>query len=212
MELIVVDGGSSDRTLDIVREFASSVPIRLITPARRGNWAAVSNIGLREARGEWACFLHQDDVWLPGRRPEINGFGGTPVVHSAEYLNADGEILGSWTCPFESGLITATISWSDFWCRISWPYLPRIPAIRSCRVWRTRRIPLVRRRLGLLASIWSDGAGSLHFQAVDRIWYPFRFSDRSPAAARQRMATAVDVFSTATFQHGRQRGKCFSSA
>ena len=28
---------------------------------------AATNLGLREAVGDWACFLHQDDLWLPGR-------------------------------------------------------------------------------------------------------------------------------------------------
>ena len=72
LELVVVDDGSSDGTLDIVRDFAKSLPIRLITPGRIGNWVAVSDLGLREATGDWACLLHQDDLWLPGR---LQGFG-----------------------------------------------------------------------------------------------------------------------------------------
>jgi hypothetical protein len=107
--VIVIDDGSSDRTLDIVCEFTKAFPIRLITLGRIGNWMAVSNIGLREAQGEWACFLHQDDTWLHDRMLEITNaiedFPGQLIVSSAKYITPNGEVLGSWTCPLAGGLI-----------------------------------------------------------------------------------------------------------
>src|SRR4051812_4830564 len=73
IELVIVDDGSTDRTLDIVRGYVDSFPLRLITPGRLGNWVAATNLGLREAMGDWACFLHQDDLWLPGRLKRLRG-------------------------------------------------------------------------------------------------------------------------------------------
>ena len=109
IELIVVDDGSSDRTLDIVRDFANTLPIRLITPGRLGNWIAATNLGLREAQGEWACFLHQDDLWLPGRiarlRGEMPKTEGALILHNALFVGPDGRELGSWTCPLTGGAI-----------------------------------------------------------------------------------------------------------
>ena len=108
-ELVIVDDGSTDRTLDIVREFAKVLPIRLITPGRIGNWVAISNIGLREAKGDWACFLHQDDLWRPGRLArlwgEMENTEGALVVHDAMFVGPDGQELGPWTCPFSDGTI-----------------------------------------------------------------------------------------------------------
>jgi len=105
--LVIVDDGSSDRTLDIVRDFAKALPIRLLTPGRIGNWVAVSNIGLREATGDWACFLHQDDLWLPGRmarlRAEMESAEGALVLHNAMFIGPDGQKLGPWTCPLPEG-------------------------------------------------------------------------------------------------------------
>jgi glycosyltransferase involved in cell wall biosynthesis len=109
IELLIVDDGSTDRTIEIVRSFAGTLPIRLITPGRLGNWVAVTNLGLREAVGKWACFLHQDDLWLPGRlerlRTEMENSQGALILHNAMYVGPDGQGLGPWTCPFPEGAI-----------------------------------------------------------------------------------------------------------
>jgi len=54
-EVIVVDGGSSDRTCEIAR---GEPRVRLVT-ASRGR-ASQMNAGARHARGEWLLFLHAD--------------------------------------------------------------------------------------------------------------------------------------------------------
>jgi GT2 family glycosyltransferase len=109
IELVIVDDGSTDHTLDIVRDFSGVLPIRLFTPHRIGNWVAISNLGLREATGDWACFLHQDDLWLPGRlarlRGEMESTEGALVVHDAVFVGPDGQELGPWTCPFPQGTV-----------------------------------------------------------------------------------------------------------
>jgi|SRR3984957_17735669 len=109
MELVVVDDGSTDRTLEIVRDFTAFLPIRIITPGRLGNWVAASNIGLREATGDWACFLQQDDLWLPGRIARIwaamKETKSALIFHDAIFIGPAGQRLGLWTCPFSEGTI-----------------------------------------------------------------------------------------------------------
>lgn len=61
-ELIVVDDGSTDRSVEIVRRQGGSV--RLITQPNRGPSAA-RNRGLGAATGEFIAFLDADDWWEP---------------------------------------------------------------------------------------------------------------------------------------------------
>lgn len=109
IELVVVIDGSSDGTLEVVNRFAKDILIRVVTPGRIGNWAAVTNIGMREAQGEWACFLHDDDLWLPGRiarlRSEMDRAEGPLVLHDAIFIGPDGRRLGPWTCPLQAGTV-----------------------------------------------------------------------------------------------------------
>ena len=66
-EVLVVDGGSSDRT----REVAAAAGARVLESAR-GRGRQLDH-GAREARGEWIVFLHADTRLEPGWCPSILG-------------------------------------------------------------------------------------------------------------------------------------------
>lgn len=109
IELVIADDGSSDSSLEIIRRYSEVLPIKLITPGKIGNWVAASNICLREADSEWACFLHQDDLWLPGRMArlwrEMEASESALILHNALFIGPDGEKLGRWTCPLSEGVV-----------------------------------------------------------------------------------------------------------
>lgn len=64
IEHIVMDGGSIDGTVDILRQYDNKIALWKSEPDR-GLYDAW-NKALLEARGEWICFLGADDQLFPG--------------------------------------------------------------------------------------------------------------------------------------------------
>ena len=64
-ELIVVDDGSTDKTLVLAKEYLKNVANARVIHQQNGGVARARNRGWREARGQWIAFLDHDDIWLP---------------------------------------------------------------------------------------------------------------------------------------------------
>jgi glycosyltransferase involved in cell wall biosynthesis len=62
-ELIVVDDGTPDRSIEICQQFTDP-RIKIIRQENRGV-AAARNHGIRTAQGEYIAFLDADDLWAP---------------------------------------------------------------------------------------------------------------------------------------------------
>ncbi|HLT20208.1 MAG TPA: glycosyltransferase [Thermomicrobiales bacterium] len=66
-ELLLVDDGSTDRSAEIAREYATRCPdrIRYLSHPDGDNrgMSAARNLGLGHARGDFVAFLDADDVW-----------------------------------------------------------------------------------------------------------------------------------------------------
>jgi glycosyltransferase involved in cell wall biosynthesis len=64
LEHIVVDGGSGDETLDVLRRNQGAYDLRWLSEPDRGMYDAV-NKGIAMARGEVVAYLNSDDLFFP---------------------------------------------------------------------------------------------------------------------------------------------------
>lgn len=71
-ELIIVDDGSTDGSMELVKAKFSDSRVRYISKQNSGV-SATRNLGVKEAHGEWVAFLDADDLWLPTYLEEMVG-------------------------------------------------------------------------------------------------------------------------------------------
>lgn len=107
LECVIVDDGSTDDTFSIVEAYRDKLNLKLVKRSRVGNWVTNTNYALSIASGKYACFLHQDDIWLPNRLKTIKKavalFPQADLyLHSALFIDNAGDRLGIWQCPLPS--------------------------------------------------------------------------------------------------------------
>ncbi len=65
-EMVIVDDGSTDRTISIIEEYQKEDDrIRLIALERNQGAAVARNTAMEHAQGRYIAFLDSDDRWLP---------------------------------------------------------------------------------------------------------------------------------------------------
>lgn len=109
-EIIVINDGSTDNTLDIINSFSDKV---IVISQRNSGVCAARNAGINRATGEWIAFLDGDDVWHANRLQ----------YHIDALKHLDRRILfsycwyshiGTETCDITSPKEPLTHKWSDF--------------------------------------------------------------------------------------------------
>ena len=111
-ELVLVDNGSDDGSLDLVRERYPAV--RVLSLGRNTGFAAANNAGARAARGRYLAFLNNDTEpdpsWLRVLRSGLEssrgaGFATSRIVYmdARSVVDSAGDVLTRWGGAFKRG-------------------------------------------------------------------------------------------------------------
>ncbi|MDD5302643.1 MAG: glycosyltransferase [Elusimicrobia bacterium] len=136
VEVIVVDDGSSDGSVEALRRFGGR--IKVIEQKNAGACAA-RNRGLKESRGEFIAFLDCDDLWEPSKLSEcVAALRARPeavMVHSLAYwIDAAGKIFGPPSFKAKpSGRVFDALSRGNF--VVNSTPLSRTEAVRAAGGW-----------------------------------------------------------------------------
>ncbi len=109
-EILIVDGKSKDKTIDIVTGYGNAISVCISEPDD-GIYDAW-NKGIRNAKGEWIMFLGSDDLLLQGSLSNYAQFVNEQTHSNLQYVSAKVELIT------EEGEILRTIGkpwkWSLF--------------------------------------------------------------------------------------------------
>jgi glycosyltransferase involved in cell wall biosynthesis len=111
-EVIIVDDGSPDRSIQICQEFTDK-RIKIIRQPNRGVCAA-RNTGINHAQGEYLAFIDGDDLWLPEKlEKHIEHLENSPNVglsfSRSAFIDEAGKELGIYQMPKLTDITPATI-------------------------------------------------------------------------------------------------------
>ena len=101
-EVIVVENGSTDGTAEYLKQLPPAV--RVVSPGENLGFAKGCNMGAREARGRYVCFLNNDTIVQPGwlsamvecirRDPDIGIVGNLQIFPGTEKVQQAGIVCG----------------------------------------------------------------------------------------------------------------------
>lgn len=107
IEYLVIDGGSIDGSLDIIRRYADRLAWWVSEPD--AGQADAINKGFSRARGEYIAWLNSDDLYLPGAvmqavavlqaNPELGMVFGDAFTINGDGMPLNALVFGEWGLP-----------------------------------------------------------------------------------------------------------------
>ena len=92
LEFIIVDGGSTDESVEVIKRHARHFAW-WVSEKDRGQSHAI-NKGIARATGTWLAYLNSDDVYLPGALPAL--LASLATAPAARWIA--GGVIG-WSLP-----------------------------------------------------------------------------------------------------------------
>lgn len=95
-ELLALDDGSSDNTLQIIEDFSQKDSrLKALPNGKNMGVSATRNRGIELAAGEWIAFLDSDDMWEPEKLEKqfeiVDKEAAEFLFSGSSYINEEGE-------------------------------------------------------------------------------------------------------------------------
>jgi glycosyltransferase involved in cell wall biosynthesis len=117
IESIVIDDGSTDNTLEVLKPYLQDPRVRLIQQANAGQTVA-KNRGISEAQGEFVAFCDADDTWRQDKlSKQIPAFEDNEVAvafSDINFMDGEGQVFDSKHMKRVGGQITAPLLIDNF--------------------------------------------------------------------------------------------------
>jgi glycosyltransferase involved in cell wall biosynthesis len=170
VEYIVVDGGSSDETLEIIGRYEHRLAW-WVSEQDRGQSDAI-NKGFAHANGQILAWLNSDDVYLAGAvAGAVRALADCPecglVYGQANYIDTDGNRIGSFPS-----------AQTDFrLLRQGYVHIPQQAAFFRAHLWKQAGPLDASLYFAMDYDLWLRIAQRSRIQFVPRVWASFRLHD-----------------------------------
>ena len=128
-EIIVVDDGSKDRTVDIVQQRALEDERIILLRQENQGVAAARNLAIQHAKGAYIAPVDADDIWYPLKLEKqvacmLEGGSRVGIVSSwFVFIDEDGELMNGWVANRTDGYVQELLIYHN-------PIPASIPLIR----------------------------------------------------------------------------------
>lgn len=189
-ELLLVDDGSTDRSVEIMQEFEND-NIRIIRQENSKSAALARNRGIQEARGRYLAFLDADDLWAPDKLEKQLAFiqEQEAAFTFTGYEFADEEGIGvqkivrvpaklSYKAALKNTTIfTSTVMFDLTKISKEEIMMPNVPSEDTATWWRILKSGYTAYGLDESLTLYRRGTGTLSSNkiiAVKRVWNLYR--------------------------------------
>ena len=126
LEYIIIDGGSSDNSIDLIKKYSERIT-HWVSEPDRGQANAI-NKGLKMATGDIICWLNSDDMFLPGTlnyiAQQLDIKKAQIIIGNSIHFNTNNEIFwGSNVIKskqlYKLNIVDYIIQPSSFWTKIT---------------------------------------------------------------------------------------------